>query len=40
MNAKIKEEITGNKKRYEKLLTLNPYFSLKLYQPVNTVTQD
>jgi hypothetical protein len=40
INTKIKMEISSNKKRYEKLLALNPYFSMKLYSPLNSFTSD
>lgn len=37
---KVKIEIAVNRRRYEKLLLLNPYFTIKLYRPKNTISPD
>ena len=35
MNEKVKAEVIRNRRKYEKLIMLNPYFTIKLFSPVN-----
>jgi hypothetical protein len=38
MNERVKGELARNRKHYEKLTLLNPYFSMKLFSPNNHFT--
>lgn len=40
MNEKVKSELAKNRKKYQKLVAMNPYFSMKLYTPNNSFSPE
>lgn len=40
MNERVKNQLQRNRKNYQTLISLNPYFSMKLFTPQNTFTSD
>lgn len=40
MNDRVKAELQKNRRYYDKLTVMNPYFSMKLYVPDNHFTLD
>ena len=40
MNERVKSELARNRKNYEKLVMINPYFSMKLFLPNNQFTSN
>ena len=40
MNEKVRGEVARNRRKYERLILLNPYFTIKLFTPANDFSQD
>ena len=40
LNGKIRQEVAANRRRYDSLLSLNPYFTMKLQAPLNVLSDE